>query len=182
MKYLETTLNLSRAVRAWRAATFMLGIALAGMTAAFAYHATHAPSYLVPYNFATSDKKIKVQPGQFVDKDYLTYIAIADVKLILDWTPDTVGTQYARFLKRTSPELYRLQEVELIKEAKEYGKSAITQTFHVDKTLVTGNTVELRGRLYRWEGEKQTINASTIYKLTYRENGGIPYVDELKIQ
>ena len=182
MKYLESVWNLSRAVRAWRAASLILGAALIVSTIALAYQSISAPSYLVPYNFATTDKKVKVKPGEFVDKDYLTYVAIADLKLILDWTPSTVRTQYARFLKRTSPELFKSQEITLMNEAKAYSSGSISQVFHPNKTSVAENTVTITGRLYRWEGEIQTIKSDTSYVLTYRENGGIPYVEELNIQ
>ena len=181
MKHINTVSNLATSVTAWMTTSIILGIALLFVTYRLTVVAVNAPSYLVPYGFAITDKKVKVKPSEFADPEYASAIAIGDLKLFTDWTPSTVFKKYERFLRRTTPELYTAKSVELLKEAKRYAKDGTTQMFFVDKTALEDGKVLVTGDLMQYEGSRRTINKKVTYAIKYTLNGGIPYVQEIYI-
>lgn len=184
-KYPDMLANAFASVKAWRTATFMLGGVCAFLAASLAYQSLQAPAYLVPYEFASTDKPIKVQPGgDHVNPDYLATVALGDLSLITTFHPDNVRVQFSRFLNRATPALFAEQEMRLTAEAKEYAEQKVSQTFYGNMTQVSkkGDRVEIKGWLVRNAGNKEILRREVTYTMAYKESRGMLFVDGVSLK
>lgn len=181
--YLSIVANAFRAINAWRSATFALSFCLLLLSFGYVKMMTSAPTYVIPYNLASADKEMKLQASGELDPEYLSLIAIADLKLLTDFTPRNVTSQYSRFLNRLTPDLYAAENVRLTTEARANASGAVTQSFHQTSSEVdvTGNKVTIKGVLIRWEGEKEVLRKNTGYFITYETNKGFARVSYVEI-
>jgi hypothetical protein len=180
-KFLDALRNANLAAQGWRWAAFATTGMMAVLSVGMVWVATHQPVILVPAEIASAAGPVKVAPGNRPqDAEYLGIVASNDIALALTWTPDSVGTQFSRFLNRMTPSLYAAQNVKLIEQAAAAKDSALTQAFFPEKISVAGeNKVRVTGILARWEGEKQTYRASVSYLLVYQSYNGFLHVDAI---
>lgn len=182
--YPDMLANAFSSIKAWRTVAFLL-FGLSGFLAvALAYTSLQAPAYLVPYEFATTNGKVKVAPGAAnVNPDYLATIALGDLNLITTFHSENVRIQFARFLNRATPALFADYELRLTAEAKEYADQKVSQTFYPSTTEVsrTGQKVSIKGWLVRNTGNKEVLRQQVSYTMTYKESRGMLYVDSVSI-
>lgn len=187
VKYTDAVANAFSEAKAWRAACLVVGLVAGVLAIALAIQSNSAPITLVPANFAASKGKVTIDPREgfgTVSPDYLAQLALGDLGLILNWTPQTVKIQYSRFLNRMTPDLYAEQNVKLLTQASTFESNSTTQSFYPEKTQVSvdGNTVVAKGTLVRWTGEKESIRVNAVYTITYAKSEGYAHVASLKIQ
>jgi hypothetical protein len=143
------------------------------LTGALIFTAQNAPTILVPHDFAANGARTKVTTNGEIrgtSQEYLVNLALSDVSLITNFTPDTVISQYERFLNRTTEATYASQGPALRDEAKKLRTDAATQAFFPnDKTTVTpdGTRVEVSGTLIRWMADREVVRQPITYVLTY---------------
>ena len=176
-KQLDSLIVASREKRAWQLAALLF----AGISIVFAYFLinkhTDIPIAIVPHTVESSSGRITVKSSGVQDYDYISNLAVADIKLLTDWQPATIDTQYNRFLNRLTPEYFANQNVELIKQAKKYKGTTATQVFYPHKSYLEGdNVVGVKGNLVRWEGEKEVFRNPIEFKIYYEYVGGKLYV------
>lgn len=191
--YMDVVANAFGELKAWRTATFIFAALCAFLGFSLVKQAANAPTYLVPYELATTAKKpgeplnkglaIKVQPGSF-SADYLQLVATADLNLVLNWTPKTIEAQYGRFFSRMTPELYKTQNIQLMEEMQKFASGSTTQSFYPGSVRLHEQTLalEVSGVLVRWVGEKEVFRQNVTYTISYKESGGMLYVDNLAIK
>jgi len=180
--FLASQINVTRERNIWRGAAGLFAAVTLGMAWALMWQATHIPSYLVPHEWAASRGPVLVAPHKAEDAYYLTYIAAADIKLLLDWTPDNIGQQYTRFLNRATPELYAAEQVPLTTEARDFSSAATTSTFHLLKASYIGDgLVELDGTQVRWEGGTEIFRKRLTYQIHYAINDGMPAITHVQL-
>lgn len=178
-RYTDAVQNAFSEVKAWKLTTFVLGSLVAVLTLANVYGRLHAPAYLVPYNFATMNKQVAVEPGKY-SPEYIQALAFQDSSLLLTWTVDTVSAQYERFLRRMTPELHSAQATKLLAEAQDNARANYTQSFYPSKDVrVTDTSMVIPGVLVRWQGSKEVIRQKLTYTLKYRESGEGLLLDEI---
>lgn len=184
--YLDIIANAFSEARAWKFTSLVLAAVSAVLLAALIYESRNAPVVLVPYNFATESGRVKVDPGarSDVSPDYVAQIALGDLAIILNWTPDNIELQYQRFLNRTTEELFAAQNVKLMAQAAENKASGITQSFYPkDVRFAPGkNEVTVTGQLVRWSGEKETVRTKIEVVITYKLYRGFLHVDDIKLK
>lgn len=186
MRYTDLVANAFSEARAWKFATATLA-AVCGMLAfGLIYESRNNPVILIPQNFAAENGVMKIQPGQFADTsvDYLGQVALGDVALILNWRPETVVTQYQRFLNRATNDLYAKEQVRLTAEAAEHKSTATSQSFYPDSARVnpSRSSVEVEGTLIRWMNDKETVRSRIKIVVTYKIYKGYYHVADIELQ
>ena len=186
-KYSDAVANAFSEAKAWRAATVLLGLVVGVLAIALVIQSRATPLTLVPASFATSQGNITIEPTKDYSEsspDYLAQIALGDLALVLNWTPDNVEVQHQRFMNRMTPELYAEQNVAMMTQAAEFKANSTTQSFYPTDTRVSskGSQVVVDGTLVRWTGEKESIRVKVTYTLTYAKSRGYAHVSSLKIQ
>jgi len=141
---------------------------------------------LVPHELATLKGPVKVSGTGRIEKsdpEYMTAMALSDLSLILNWTPETVITQYQRFLNRATSELYARENINLMQEAEKNRSNATTQAFFPETTTVdlAAGRVIVKGTLVRWVGDKESMRVTAQYQVTYRVNRGYLHVSKLEL-
>jgi type IV conjugative transfer system protein TraE len=188
VKYTDAVANAFSEAKAWRAASVLLGLVVGILAIALVMQSRATPLTLVPMDFATSKGgPITIQPTKDYSEsspDYLAQIALGDLALVLNWTPENVEVQHQRFLNRMTTELYAEQNVSMLTQAAEFKSSSTTQSFYPSTTRVgtKGSQVIVEGTLVRWTGEKESIRAKVIYTISYAKFRGYAHVASLKIQ
>lgn len=183
-RYPDMLANAFSSIKAWRSATFLLAGVSGFLAVALAYTSLQAPAYLVPYEFATMNGKVKVAPGaSSVAPDYLASVALGDLALITTFHAENVRIQFARFLNRATPALFAEYELKLTAEAKEYADQKVSQTFYPSTTEVarSGQRVDVKGWLVRSTGNKEVLRQQVSYTMSYKESRGMLYVDSVSI-
>lgn len=181
--YLEALVNLSRERNAWKHIAYLLGSVCVFLSVSMVWLRADAPAYIVPYELALAGEEVSVAPRSVIDPKYLTYLAEADIQLLTNWTPETIGLQYQRFLNRATRELRAQQEIELIKEATKLTKGIAIQSFYIKKTEVLDQTtVRLTGELVRWEGEKLAFRTPIKYLVEYAIENGYAEVNTVTVE
>lgn len=165
--------------RGWRYAAFLISAVAIALLVALIYVATHQAVTLVPYRFSSAKGPVKVSPSSATNGAYLSYVALADLGLVLDWTPDTVKDQLDRFSNRLTPALYAQEQAGLIAAARLDKKNDITEAFYPHTVQYSGNTVQVSGQLVRYAGSILLSASPKNYALTYVFTQGTPYVAEL---
>lgn len=140
----------------------------------------NAPVRLVPYQYAVNKGIAEVTESGSQTAEYLSHIAVADLKLYTDWTPVTVGVQFRRFLNRMSAQLHAVESTNLILEEKKISGKPYSQAFFTRKVVFVGtDQVEMEGELVRWEGDIEVFRTKGKYTLSYRWVTGMPYLDSM---
>lgn len=187
VKYTDAVANAFSEAKAWRAASVLLGLVVGILAIALVMQSRATPLTLVPMDFATSSGNVTIQPTKDYSEsspDYLAQIALGDLSLVLNWTPENVEVQHQRFLNRMTTELYAEQNVSMMTQAAEFKTSSTTQSFYPGRTKVgsKGSQVIVEGTLVRWTGEKESIRVKVIYTISYAKFKGYAHVASLKIQ
>lgn len=171
-QYLDLVANAFKTAQAWRFASFTLAAVVVMLTYFVIYQARNTPVVLVPFDLAASTERMKVSVnGELRDTsaEYLSNVALSDITLILNFTPDNVVSQYQRFLNRVTEEVYGNQNAKLLSDADNYKKRGITQTFFPASIKVRAETsqVEINGTQLQWVGGKESVRSTVTYVITY---------------
>ncbi|MDR5726920.1 MAG: TraE/TraK family type IV conjugative transfer system protein [Terriglobia bacterium] len=182
-KYLESIHNAFSEAKAWRYATFVVSGLCAFLGIALMIQAGHTPVVLVPAGFSQTHGPVVVEPGarSGTNPDYLAQAALADLHLILDWSPDNVTLQFRRFLNRTTSALYARENVQLLAQAQDDEKNDVSEGFYPEKVEVDvqDRKVEVYGSLIRWTGDKQVMRSEEKFTVTYVNQEGYLHVADL---
>lgn len=162
--------------KVWRSAFKFMAVVAFALLAGLLWFVAHPSIVLLPQGVAEATGPMKVTVGKATDPQYLTEVALSDLGLLLDWTPDTVTTQYARFLNRVTPALFASKQVSLVAEAQKHQKAAETEAFFPKTTTVQGLTVSVVGELDQWIASNQVVHQDTTYVVTYQFEGGMLHV------
>lgn len=179
--YLETLVNAANRVSAWKAVAFFEAVIIAALLWALILAVKSMPVRLIPQNFAQNNGIVEIKPDGESNAEYLVWVAESDLKLLTDWTPTSIGTQYYRLLNRMTPELYAEKNVELLGEAQQLQKSSYSQVFypHTRRYLGPGR-VQVQGQLLRYVGERMILNIIATYTVGYRFFNGLPSLAEIQ--
>lgn len=183
--FLDQAANANKATSAWKFAAFTMAGLSAFLTVALIYQARNAPTVLVPYGFATAVEVSKVTTNGDINGTsvgYISSLAIADLNLILNMTPDDSIVQTKRFLARVTPELFGAQNENLLAIAEEFRRSATTQAFYPLEAKVSrdGTTVEVSGKQVGYVGGKQVSLNVVTYIVKYTVYKGYFHVADLR--
>jgi type IV conjugative transfer system protein TraE len=184
--YTDLIANAFQTVRAWQAATLVVGAVAVSLAFGLVYVARNTPTILVPYDFATNNQRMKVSTNGEIrgtSSEYMVNTAVGDIALITNFTPDTVVTQYERFLNRMTDSLYASQQTTLRVEAKKLRADATTQAFFPNektRILPGGDRVEVSGTLIRWIGDREILRQSMTYIVTYTVFRGFFHVADIR--
>lgn len=171
--YLDTIANLFQEARAWRMASLLLGATTAFLACALIYQAQNMPTVLVPFDFATSKGNVTVNTNgslRGTSNEYLVNLALSDLSLITNFTPDTVVVQYERFLNRLTESLFGSQRDALREEAQSLRKDGATQAFFPNertKVAADQSVVIVSGTLVRWKGDREIVRQPATYHISY---------------
>lgn len=182
--YMSAIANAFNEAKAWKYATLALSVVCSIQSIGLIYQSVRAPTYLIPHQIASAKGPMKVQPGAEINADYLQYVAVADLELVLTWQPRSVEDQFARFQNRLTPALYAAQHQKLMDDAKKFKSEDTTQAFYRNGNIqvTQNNKVKIPGILVRWNGDKLILREDFNYILTYQETGGMLYLDNLVIE
>ena len=182
--YLGVTANAYRAVQAWKYASFLLGTVAVALGYLLVDTARNAPVVLVPYEFATTQGKQKVEVNgslRETSTEYLANVALSDLTLILNFVPDTVISQHQRFLNRLTDSLYGSQREALLAQAADFKSKNVTQSFFPTtiKVAPDNTKVSIEGTQVRWLGGKD-IRTPVTYEISYQSVKGFFLVSDLR--
>lgn len=178
--HLDALVNASTRVKAWRTVSIFLGVIIFALSYALILAVRSMPVRLVPYEFATYNGVYKIEPNGAANAEYMAYIAESDIKLFTDWTPQTIGQQYFRFLNRCAPELYAAKNVELISEAQQVNSSSYSQVFYPSERKYLGpGRIQVSGQLTRYVGERIVLQVAAVYTVSYRFFNGLPSMTDI---
>lgn len=183
--YLDTLSNAFNAVKAWRFATFSLAAVLLVLVYALIYQARNTPVLVIPHDFASANGRMQVAVNGEIrgtSAEYMANLALSDLSLILNFTPDNVITQHQRFLNRVTEDLYGTQREALLAQADEYKRRAMTQSFFPEDVKVSqkSDKVEVSGTQIRWMGGKEVLRNRVTYVVTYKIYKGFAHVADLR--
>lgn len=183
-KYADAVSNAFNTAQAWKYASFLLG-AVSLVLAFFLIEASrNTPVVLIPYGAATSTSKLVVsgnQPGA-TSPEYYSEIAMADLSMILDVTPNDITQQYQRFLTRLTPDLYGRQNASLMGQATNLQNQGITQSFYPLRISVDPQKeqVTVSGEQVQYLGGSETSRSNISYVVTYQETHGYLLISDLR--
>lgn len=184
--YLTVVANAFASMASWRTAFFVSSILALGMGAGLLYQSNKVHTILLPYDVATASGNIKLDlaASNFADTnpEYVVNLALGDVGLLLNWTPESVLVQHQRFLNRITPALYAEQNVQLLQQAETFRVDGVTQSFFPDQTKLAEGRVRVTGTLVRWVGEKETLRMRVAYVVSYSKFKGFMHVSALSIE
>lgn len=183
--YLDSVHNAFSEARAWKVATLFLGVVSVLLAHALVSQARNQPVALVPYDAATTMGRVNVTTSgelKGTSSEYMANLAIADLGLILNFTPENVLTTTKRFLNRVTDGLYREQENRLIAAAEDNKLRGVTQSFFPSDVRVSTDRVkvEVDGLLLASMAGKETLRTKVTYVLTYESFKGIPHVSDIQ--
>lgn len=137
------------------------------------YVVVHQPTYIVPYGL---DKKVKVSINR-VDSTYLSLLARNDAATYFNVTPQSVVGASGIFLTRIRPDYFGDTQVDLKKREKEYVNDNKSTLFYPeDNTVVTNESVSLKGNLITVIGNKITNQRTITLSITYAIDNGMTYI------
>lgn len=186
-RYLDVVSNAFAALTSWRTAFFASAISAAILGIGLIYQTNKVHTILLPYDVATASGNIKLDLAAAnyseTNPEYTANLALGDIGLLLNWTPESVIVQHQRFLNRMTPSIYAEQNVQLLQQAETFRVDGVTQSFFPDQTKVSGNNqVRVAGTLVRWTGEKETLRMKVAYVVTYSKFKGYMHVSALSIE
>ncbi len=184
-RYLDVVANAFSAMQAWRMASFLMAGVIAFLVYALVYQARNTPVVLVPFELAAQGKQARVATNGEIrgtSFEYMANMALSDLTLILNFTPDNVVSQHQRFLNRVTEDLYGAQRETLLAQADEFKRRNLTQSFYPDDLKVSADSskVEVSGTQIRWMGGKETLRSRVTYILTYKVFKGYMHVSDLR--
>lgn len=182
--YLDVLANAFKTVNAWRNATFFLGAVVVILAYALVYSARNTPVVLVPYDLATSSERVTVTTNGEIrgtSNEYVANVALGDLSLILNYTPENVVTQHKRFLNRLTEDLYAEQKENLLGLADDLKRKDITQSFFPSEVKVSpeGNKVVVSGTQVRFLAGKELQRVKLTYVIAYKVYKGFMHVADL---
>ena len=181
--YVRNLFNLAKSARAWRAAFMAVVAVLVIVLWMLRGIVNDMPVRLIPYDYAINKGISSVPEIGVASPEYASRIAIADISLYSNWTPNTVGKQFRRFLNRCAPELYSNQQPKLINLAEEYSNGNRSRAFFPRRTSVNeGPVVKVTGELRRYEGDQLLSSRLVTYSVEYRLLHGVPYIHRIQQQ
>ena len=169
--YPDVVLNAFKSVQAWKSLSLVLIGVLIFETVALGWLAGQRSVILVPQNLPNNKTVIELNLGEPFSPDYLTSVAKGDAYSLLNWTPESIDTQYAMFLARLTPSLNSIQKSSLVEESKTHREEGLTQSFYVTKSWVKGATVSLEGILVRAAGGREVFRGPAAYEFSYTNSG-----------
>lgn len=169
--YSDVVLNSFNTVQAWKSMSLVLIGVLIFETVALGWLAGQRSVILMPMSLPAAKAPIELNLGEPFSPDYLTAVAKGDAYALLNWTPDSIETQYATFLARLTPGLSALQKTSLIEESKNHKEEGLTQSFYVTKSSVKGPKVYLEGILVRSAGGREVYRNPVAYEFSYTNAG-----------
>lgn len=183
--YMDSVANAFQAIQAWKTTTFALSVTVFVLAGALIYQQRNTPVVLVPHDFATSGSRQTVTTNGEIrgtSHEYLANTAISDLSLILNFIPDNVISQNARFLNRLTENLYGQQREKLLGQAQDFKKRDVTQSFYPTSVRVStdGVSVEVKGTQLRFVGSKETLRAPMTYLIKYQAYKGYLHVADLR--
>lgn len=186
-KYIQLTSNAFKAVQAWKFATFVLAGVCVLLVFSLIYQARNAPVVLVPHDLAASSARVTVPlNGELrgTSHEYLSNVALSDLSLILNFTPDNVISQHQRFMNRLTEDLYGNTREKLLADAQTFKSRAVTQSFYPTNVKVSSDfrRVEVTGTQLRWVGGKESVRSTVVYTVTYSMFKGFLHVSDLRQQ
>lgn len=140
-------------------------------TVALGWLAGQRSVILMPQSLPYNKAPIELNLGEPFSPDYLTAVAKGDAYALLNWTPESIETQYATFLARLTPGLNSQQKTSLIEESKLHKEEGLTQSFYVTKSAVKGPKVTLEGILVRSAGGREVYRNPVAYEFGYTNAG-----------
>ena len=114
--------------------------------------------------------------------EYVANMALSDLSLVLNFTPDNVMTQHQRFLNRVTEDLYASSQVTMMAQAKENKSQAVTQSFFPSDVNISpdGAKAEVSGTQLRWLAGKEILRSTVKYAITYKVYKGYMHVADLR--
>lgn len=184
-QYLDVIANAFKTAQAWKFATFTVGAVAAILAFALVSSTRNTPVVLVPYELATASERMTVTTNGEIkgtSHEYLANIALGDLSLILNFSPDNVVTQHKRFLNRLTEDLYALQKETLLGLADDLKRKGITQSFYPQEVRVTpeGTRVVITGTQIRYMAGKEMQRAPLTYIVSYKVYKGYMHVADLR--
>lgn len=172
-------------VRAWKTVTLILGVVSVLLAWQLVRTVANQPVVLVPHNMATDTGKVSVSTNGEIrgtSAEYLANVALADLSLITNFTPDNVLTTYKRFLNRLTDPVFASQESKLLAQAADYKQRGVTQSFFPSgvKTTPDGKLMEVKGTLVQSIAGKETNRTPITYAISYQVYKGYLHVSDLR--
>lgn len=172
-------------VRAWKTATLILGVVSVLLAWQLVRAVANQPVVLVPHNMATDSGRVSVATNGEIrgtSAEYLANIALSDLALITNFTPDNVLTTYKRFLNRLTDPVFASQESKLLAQAADYKQRGVTQSFFPQgvKTTPNGKEMEVSGTLVQSIAGKETNRTKITYSVSYEVFQGYLHVSALR--
>lgn len=184
-QYLDVMANAFKAKEAWRMTTFIVSGLLVMMTFAYVNQSRNTPVVLVPMDVATASGQMTVTTNGVINgtsQEYAANIAMGDLSLILNFTPETVQTQYKRFLNRLTDSLYGSQKEALLGQADQLRRDGITQSFFPVEVNVStaSDRVEITGTQLRYRAGTELQRDRITYSISYKVYKGYMHVSDLQ--
>lgn len=193
---LDISANAFSEIKAWKTITIILTALCVSLGFALISASKSTRVIIMPYSVATSTGHVTVDlqlTGEIRDtpQEYIANLAIADLGLILNYTPENVETQFRRFLNRLTTPTYGKQSSALLAEAATVKMKDFSQYFAPsssssnEKALVVSyqnNSISVRvtGQLIRMMAGKEVARNTVVYTLTYtQESDGRLSVDAI---
>lgn len=181
--FLEALVNAEARNNIWRNVAILLSVLVMMMLYSLVRMSQTVPVRLIPYEVATGSQMIEVGPNGENAKEYLAYIAEADLMQFTSWRHDTVSKRYAALSKRMTPALLSRQRAQLVDDAEKYEQSRYNQVFYpAYRSAIGNNAIVISGVLTRWAGELQVLSEPVEYRLSYVWYNGMPMLDAINVQ
>lgn len=184
---LNITANAFSEIKAWKTATLVLGAVCAILAFALIDSARTTPVVLLPYSLATMSEKMSIPlNGEIKDtsQEYIANIALSDLNLILNFTPENAYTQTERFLNRLDETLYGNSSEQLRAAAKSNKDHGVTQSFNPTAVdiQIDGKKVNVyvSGTQIQYAASKEYMRSTIKYKITYTQYKGFLHVTDLR--
>lgn len=192
---LDISANAFSEIKAWKTVTVILTALCVCLGFALISASKSTRVIIMPYSVATATGHTTVNmqlTGEIRDtpQEYIANLAIADLGLILNYTPENVETQFRRFLNRLTTPTYGRQSSSLLAEAATVKMKDFSQFFapassaNAKAVVVSyqGNSINVRvsGQLVRMMAGKEVARNTVVYTLTYtQESDGRLSVDAI---
>jgi type IV conjugative transfer system protein TraE len=182
--YLDVVANAFKTAQAWRTATLVVSAVAVMLAFALVSSARNTPVVLVPEALATSGERMTVTTNGEIrgtSNEYVANVAMGDLSLILNFTPENVVTQHKRFLNRVTDDLYVQQKEALLAQANQLKKDNLTQSFFPSEVRVApeGNRAVIQGTQIRYVAGKEMQRVSLTYVISYKVYKGYMHVADL---
>lgn len=169
--YPDMVVNAFKSVQAWRSLALVLLGVLIVESGALMWLASQRTVLLIPQGLANGKNQVELNLGEPYSPDYLTSVAKGDAYSLLNWTPDSIDSQYGAFIARLTPELQTAQRAALLADVKRHREDELTQSFYVTRSFVKHTEVTLHGILVRSAGGREVYRGNAVYTFDYVNAG-----------